>query len=443
MNPAVFVEHFRATFPGLLGQRVLVALSGGPDSVALLHLLREPELGLRLEAAHVHHGTRGREADEDAAFCARLCRDLDVPCHLVNLPASVSLEPGREAAWREARYRLLRELARERELAAVATAHHSDDVAEGVVVQLLRGGGPRALAGIAAATAEGVIRPLLPWSRAAIEGWLVERGIGWREDSSNRDPSHLRNLVRHRLLPQLEGASPGLRGHLVQLAAALARDERWFADELAARGFWIDPWEPEGGVAAAAVSGLEPPLLQRWLHAQAARVGIRRVSRRQGELFEALLFGGEPRAVALGGRWRLRLARATLWLEPPRTPAPLEAALEEGRCLDLGLPGWQIRLAGAGDPPPDLRYSWRVPEGVRLQVRGALPGDRVPARGGWRPARAMLASALPRHLRNAWPVCCENGRILWIPGVWRSPEITARASHVVEVMRRERTSCAV
>jgi len=193
MTLAEFPLHFLTTFPEVVGQRVLVALSGGPDSVALLHLLGHPDLDLELEAVHIHHGTRGAEADGDAAFCEELCRELGVPFHLRRIPPMASMPSGREGTWRRHRYQILLELKEERKAASVATGHHRDDVAEGVLVQLMRGGGPRALSGIATASPEGLIRPLLKWTRRDIIEYLGRIDADWREDSSNLDLQFLRN----------------------------------------------------------------------------------------------------------------------------------------------------------------------------------------------------------------------------------------------------------
>ena len=121
MENGEFVDHFERTFPGFVGRPVLVALSGGRDSVALLHLLRNPRLDLRLEAAHVHHGLRGAEADSDAEFCRRLCAALEIPFELIHLPDDDERPATGEAAWRRRRYRVLLECAASRGLAAIAT----------------------------------------------------------------------------------------------------------------------------------------------------------------------------------------------------------------------------------------------------------------------------------------------------------------------------------
>ena len=165
MNRTEFSDHFLASFPELVGARILVAVSGGADSVALLHLLSDPILNLSLEAAHVHHGIRGDEADKDASFCEDLCRECETPCHILHLDPTEAMTAGREGTWRRLRYKVLLDLKDAGGYDAVATGHHCDDVAEGVLVQLLRGGGPRALSGIAPKTSAGVIRPLLPWTR--------------------------------------------------------------------------------------------------------------------------------------------------------------------------------------------------------------------------------------------------------------------------------------
>ncbi len=442
MDSVELVEHFRATFPHLVGHRVLVALSGGADSVALLHLLRRPELALDLGAAHVHHGVRGDEADGDAVFCENLCGKLNIPYYGLKIDPFPATGPGREATWRQRRYRVLLDVAATHRFDAVATGHHRDDAAEGVLVQLLRGGGPRALAGISEDTGT-VIRPLLPWSRADLAGWLREQGLTWREDSSNLDLGHLRNLVRHRFLPELEEASPSLRNHLVHLAEALARDERFFSEQLQDLGSWIDPWEPEGGVPVSAVAGLPPALRSRWLHAQAAIVGLTRVTRRQAALFEDLVGRGEPRAVTLGGRWSLRRAAGRLWLEPPEKPSPYAFDLVPDTVHQLPIPGWNVGLKISSDPSPGVRWRFAVEPGARLQVRSSRSDDLVVVDGESVRVGKLLSGALPRHLRSAWPVCCESDRIQWIPGVWQGPEQPHRASHVVEVIRRERSSCVV
>ncbi len=434
MTLAEFPEHFRRSFPRLQSQRIVVALSGGADSVALLHLLADPSLGLDLVAAHVHHGIRGAEADADAAFCAQLCERLGVPFHLLHLTPPVSPAEGREAAWRVARYRLLDELAGRLGAVAVATAHHRDDVAEGVLVQLLRGAGVRALAGIAEVRGR-VVRPLLPWSRADLVHWLESHGLGWREDSSNRDLTHLRNRVRHEVLPALEGISPRLREHLVRLAAALAADEEALTEALSQRARLIDPWDPSGGVPLGEIAALPEALRQRWLHAAAAAVGVGRVSHRQLELLTRLLNSGEPRAVALAGRWRLRLAGGRLWLEPPVAPPPCSLTLTPGSAHALPLPGWEARLVTPAEADPGARWRLSLGEGAAY-LRSPRPGDVTGSGDSARALAPLLAAHLPRHLRRAWPLLVEDGTITWVPGVWRGPGAGSKGAQVLEVRRR-------
>jgi tRNA(Ile)-lysidine synthase len=443
MALADFPVHFATRFPGLIGRRILVALSGGPDSVALLHLLNDPELELQLEAVHVHHGTRGDEADRDARFCEEVCRELKTPFHLRKISIAGSLPAGREGTWRQHRYRALLELRAARCADAVATGHHRDDVAEGVLVQMLRGGGPRALAGIAAQTPSDVIRPLLPWTRDELAGWLQDRGIRWREDSSNRDQNLLRNRVRHEILPFLEAASPSLRQHLVYLAETLSSTEAHLAHELADRAVWIEPWDPDGGVPTATIGELPPPLRTRWLHAQARAIGLERVTRRQLALFDEMIATGHPRAVTLEGRWRLRLARGQLWLEPPREPPAYAFSLAPGETIDLTVPGWKARFRDDQEPEGIIRWSFRPRPGVALVVRSSRDGDCVSIEGAPVRASRLLAQAMPRHLRRSWPVFCEDDRIYWIPGVWQDPTASRSEGPAVEVIRCEQSAGGV
>jgi tRNA(Ile)-lysidine synthase len=283
-----------------------------------------------------------------------------------------------------------------------------------------------------------VIRPLLPWGRAEIDAWLADRRLDWREDSSNTDTERLRNRVRHRLLPELERAAPAIRSHLVRLAGALAEDEAFLAAELDRRIGFIDPWEPDGGLELAELAALPRALRTRWLHGQMHRLGIGRTTRQQLELFHRLLDHGEPRAVTMGGRWRLRAAGARLWAEPPTPLRASAATLVTGRTVALSIPGWQARCCAPSDADPDARWrrSTRSAD-TTVTVRTAVAGETVPnGVGGRRRVRDLLAARLPRHLRSGWPVFCENDMIYWIPGVWQHPDPGDPTDRVVEVIRQ-------
>ena len=212
------------------GSRVLCAVSGGADSMCLLHWLSElqQERGFQLAAAHFEHGIRGAESLRDAEFTAEQCRKLKVPFRFGNgdVPAFAAEQKiGLEEAARILRYRFLEETADRLGCDRIATAHNQNDNAETMLMNLCRGAGTRGLTGIPPVRGR-LIRPLLMTDRKTIEAFLRERGIPHVEDSSNRDDRNTRNRIRHQLMPLLEEMNPSVLAAFSRTASLLREDEK-------------------------------------------------------------------------------------------------------------------------------------------------------------------------------------------------------------------------
>ena len=225
------------------GDRVLVAVSGGPDSVCLLtalHEMRERRLlpGIELRIAHVNYGMRGEESEKDEAFVRELGMKLGVPvnCERVRLMP----RPGGtfQSLARDARYAFFGRVLREHGMTAVATGHTADDQAETVLLWLMRGAGAGGLAGIPVKRVGKIVRPLLGVTRQQILDYLVSHGMPYRSDASNGKPVYRRNRVRHEVLPVLRSLNPRIIEGLARGADILAADaalldeierERWEA----------------------------------------------------------------------------------------------------------------------------------------------------------------------------------------------------------------------
>lgn len=214
------------------GERILVALSGGADSNALLSILHclSVELGLKLFPAHFHHGQRGREADEDEAFCRELAQkyNLILKAGKINRP-DVPRGMSPEDYFRRKRYAFLDRVASEYGAGKIALGHNLDDQAETVLLNMLRGGGQAGLRGILPVRDDKYIRPLIEVSRQEITEYLNKEGIGYRQDSSNTSDVYLRNRIRHELIPFLkEKYNPSIEKTLSRMARVFRRDEEYF-----------------------------------------------------------------------------------------------------------------------------------------------------------------------------------------------------------------------
>ncbi len=287
---------------------LLVGLSGGRDSVALLSLLAEQ--GCTLFACHVHHGLRGDAADADARFCAELCQTLGVPLHTVhaNVPALAAASgDSLELAARRARYEVL---VHERErvgAAAVALAHHADDQAETALFRMARGAaGPLAMRPVSqhAGGFPGIwLRPLLHLRRCDLTAWLAARGLKWCEDATNNDPTCCtRNALRHEVLPQLSRA---MGRDVVPILARSARVQADAAEALQEALSLLPLTDPQGRLFLPALEGRSRAFVRAVLHRFLCDAGVPGIDEALLLRVEAILPPTAPCArLSLPGNWQ-------------------------------------------------------------------------------------------------------------------------------------------
>jgi tRNA(Ile)-lysidine synthase len=439
MSPALPID-VSLLRPGL---RLAVGLSGGSDSVALLRALagRSGELGLVLHAAHLHHGLRGAEADEDLAFARDLTAGLGLPFHEARVDAAAeAAEKGEtlEEAARRLRYGWFRELLASGKVDAVATAHTRDDQAETVLAKFLRGAWTEGFSGIHPVVefAEGrILRPILGTTRIEVEAYLKTLGQGWREDSSNRHLTFTRNRIRHELLPLLEGWNPQLREHLAQMAI-LARDEEawWQAEMTRVAPQLLLPGRPVRGGGRAAghdaapflsievvrLAALVPALQRRLLRYAASQLGAAPDFAATEALRALGLFGkaGQRRELAQGLRAERSHRELRLTVEA--------AGKVEGN--ETEVPEYGVPIPGEVEAPAfglRVRIAVSASEtGLVATLRNWRAGDRVRPRysSGPRKVKEVLERLrVTGSSRTLWPVLELGGSIVWMQDVELEP----------------------
>jgi len=426
------------------GDRLLVALSGGPDSTCLLLVLAalRRSLGIELTAAYFDHRLRGPTASaREERFARELAGRLAVPVVVGAGDVRAHAKAGGlsiEQAARELRYRFLAQAAHAADCGAVATGHTKDDQAETVLLHVVRGSGLAGLAGMApsagwpVAVEEGtpaprLVRPLLALSRADSEACCREAGIEPLQDPSNQSRAHLRNRVRHELLPLLRQYNPRVDDALVRLAGSAAQDDAFIEAQARAALTSIARATPEGQtLSRSGLHALPPALQSRAIRLALAELGVTPSER---QLLAVLRAGGGAAGAQLDlpRGLRVEVQHDELLLSTGREA---HWALPDGQ-VELPVPGWTAfgpwRLrAGLIDvegeaPPAEPLVAWLDAEaaGGRLVVRRRRPGDRFQPLGMRSPKKLQdffVDAHLPRSARNAVPLVCVGERILWVVG---------------------------
>jgi tRNA(Ile)-lysidine synthase len=427
------------------GETVLVAVSGGADSVALLHLLSRLALDwrLRLHVLHVDHQLRAESA-ADADFVRALGRRLGVPVDVATV--AVDRRGSLEAAARVARYAALETWAARVGAARIALGHTADDQAETVLMRLVQGAGVRGLSGIPPVRS-AIIRPLLEVRRSALEAELRGAGLAWVEDASNLDSKFLRNRIRHELLPLLaDSYNPEIASALARLTS-LARETVGALDqaagaELERLAVWRD------GAAVVRLDGLRAlprPVAAEVLHQAAARLGSRAPLRAWAHrgLKRVFAVPAPRRPFTLGGV-TVEVSGALARLATAPLPALIERTVVVPGLTELPEIGQALeaRLIGADAytiPREPSRVAFDADDlASPLVVRARRRGERVVAFGGVERRRLktlLIEAKVPRWDRDRVPVVEAAGTVVWIGHLRRGAagRVTARTRRILEL----------
>ncbi|MCP9760652.1 tRNA lysidine(34) synthetase TilS [Aquitalea sp. S1-19] len=413
--PPDLLQRLLESWPDALsGQcRLELGLSGGMDSMVLLDLLVQARarLGFALSAVHVHHGL-SRHADEWAERCRAVCMSYGVELRIERVQVSVSGGESLEAVARRERYRVYAASSAD----ALVLAHHQDDLAETVLLQLLRGGGPRALAAMPVWRMHekvGLWRPMLAVRRSQIEAYAQAHHLVWVEDESNADTRWRRNLLRHTVLPEIAGQIPHYRQHLAR-SAALCADAADILREVACAD--LAAVNTGGRLAMPAFATLSCARQRQLLAYWCEQLALGQPAPSALEHFRQQLLGAAAAAspcLALDSGALVRY-RGEVWAcrqAPECAEVKLTGLTLGSDVLPTGWAGYlSLTLKSSGLP-----VDWLAGE-LRLQPRQG--GERLAQSVGRKPVKTLLQEAgLPPLLREQWPLLYRGKELVAVPGV--------------------------
>jgi tRNA(Ile)-lysidine synthase len=402
--------------------KVVVAVSGGLDSVVLLDLLAETRARHQLDlvVAHVDHGIL-TDSGAVARRVERLAREAGLPFESVALALGPDTT---ETRARASRYRALRRIARRQAARFILTAHHRDDQRETVLMRFLHGSGPSGLTGMRARTRD-LARPLLSVPRSEILEYARARGLAWAEDPSNVDPRHLRSWIRHAALPLLQQRLPALPENLDRVRRQAATHQQAL-DQLLRHWSELEFRRDARRVSLSLEALLTLPLALRLtvvaalVRAASGPAGGNRIQR----ALRAIETGRSGLTADLGEHWRLETAFGRLVVVPPAPAGTPSPAVISGPVGATTWGDWRISWSEEVAPGRQSRVSDRAWFAIRdLSVRAPQAGDRLEPLGGVGrrlAVRCFQDARIPRSDRAGWPVIEAGGAIAWIPGVCRS-----------------------
>jgi tRNA(Ile)-lysidine synthase len=452
-----FIQEHRL----LPDEKLVVAVSGGADSVCLLHILvnLKKELKLKLHIAHLDHQLRGKDAEADAEYVSELAHKLGIPATIEKRDVKGYKEEHRlslEEAAREVRYRFLAEVANSVGAKRVAVGHTRDDHIETILMHLVRGSGTRGLRGLQPATPWPtgkltVIRPLLELSHSETEDYCRQHKLNPRLDASNLSLSPLRNRIRQQLLPLLESYNPAVAEALLR-AGRIADDDIKFLDEQVAK-LWDELINQQGESLVIDRDRFEqlPVALKRYLlrAALAELLGSAKdVEMRHIE--EMLALAAKPAGKRLNlpagltflvdyERYLLTKDAAALSPLPP-----LQGEFELNVPGETRIPGWRVEAAiverGEMTETDEFTACFDAAKcGERLTVRARKRGDRFQPLGLAQPKKLgefMIDAKIPQAGRERTPLVCAGKQILWVVG-WRLGELAKVSPQTKRVLRLE------
>ena len=429
-TPPHLLSHMAENTP------ILVALSGGADSVALLALLVHyaKQTGAPLSVAHINHKLRGKDADRDRDFCRALADAYRLPFYLLEVDVTALAKQNRRGVEEEARwvrYDFFAKLMREHQIPLLATAHHADDNAETVLLHMTRGSGLRGLCGIAPARpfADGkLIRPLLEATKEDILSFCEDNELSFVTDETNSNTEYARNRVRHNVIPELRAINPAVVESITRLSKTASAEDDYL--RLTTEAFLTEHQKADGALPLSAINASHPALAARAI-AYLIAPHLPQASTTHVDAVLRLASVGTPHSsLDLGNGLVAVIENECLALTEKRETKPQETfcrSLHEGVNL---LPEADMALVlSIGQPSPtiqkDLKNIYKKETTTRvgsatiydsLIARPRAEGDVILAGGMHKKVKKLMCdSKLPLILRRRLPLVCDKDGILWIP----------------------------
>lgn len=412
--------------------RLVVGVSGGADSLALLHILHQlaPRLGYQLHVATLDHGLRGTESADDVRFVIETCRTWDIPIttgQVDTASLAQQQQTGIEAAARSARYTFLAQTAHQQNACCIVVAHHADDQAETILMHLIRGSGLQGLSGMKIMTplpadpSLTLLRPFLPITRAEIESYCRQHQLAARADSTNKDTAYTRNQLRLQTLPHLRQLNPHIERALLQLADIADVESDYIQQQLnqvIANFVTITP--SRISIERSQFHTLHPALQRRLVYWAAQQFGSSTGYQHVTAAISVVQTGQQGAIALLPDHVQLRVDYGKLVIESQDAPLTYAGPLlPPGFDADISapgviaLPGWELHIQYHSPETSEPVLTLPTREHIRLRTR--QPGDRFQPQGlqghSQKLKKWLIDHKIPRSIRSQIPLLVVKNEI--------------------------------